>query len=235
MILMSYAQALAQAGDPVFRRVILLGLALALALLFAMYAALLLVIDLFTPDVITIPVAGEVRGLGTLLSLGSLVFMLGLSVFLMAPVASAFTGLFLDDVADAVEARHHPHLTQAPRAGFWTALLDSLRYFALLVGLNLLGMILFAVSGGLGIVGLWAINGFLLAREYFTMVALRRLSPPVVAGLRRAWRGRLWLAGVLLAVPLSIPVVNLVVPVLGAAAFTHLFHAIVAREAAQRR
>lgn len=235
MILRAYGLALRQAGDPVFRRVIWFGLALALALLFAMYAALLLVIDLFTPEAVTIPIAGEVSGLGTLLSLGSLVFMLGLSVFLMVPVASAFTGLFLDDVADAVEAAHHPALPQAPRAGLWVSLLDSAKYFVLLIGLNLLGMILFAVSGGLGIVGLWAINGFLLSREYFTMVALRRLSPAVVAGLRRAWRVRLWLAGVALAVPLSIPVVNLFVPVLGAAAFTHLFHAIVAREAAQRR
>lgn len=235
MILRSYGLALAQAGDPVFRRVILLGLALAVALLFAMYAGLLLVIDLFTPETVTIPVAGEVQGLGTLLSLGSLVFMLGLSVFLMAPVASAFTGLFLDDVADAVEARHQPHLSPGARAGFWPALVDSLRYFGLLVGLNLVGMILFAFSGGLGIVGLWAINGFLLAREYFTMIALRRLSAPVVAQLRRAWRVRLWLAGIVLAVPLTIPVVNLLVPVLGAAAFTHLFHAIVAAEAAQRR
>jgi uncharacterized protein involved in cysteine biosynthesis len=235
VILRSYALALAQAGDPAFRRVILLGLALAVALLIAMYAALLLVIDLFTPQTLTLPIAGEVQGLSTLLSLGSLVFMLGLSVFLMTPVASAFTGLFLDDVADAVEARHHPHLAPAPRAGFWVALVDSVRYFALLVGLNLLGMILFAISGGLGILGLWAINGFLLSREYFTMVALRRLAPEAAAALRRTWRLRLWLAGLALAVPLSIPLVNLVVPVLGAAAFTHLFHAILAREAAQRR
>lgn len=235
MILTAYLRALGQAGDPAFRRVIWLGLALALALLVAMYAAILLVVDLFTPETVTIPLAGEVTGLGTLLSVGSLFFMLGLSVFLMAPVASAFTGLFLDDVADAVEARHYPHLPQAPRAGLWVTLTDSARYFALLVGLNLLGMILFAVSGGLGIVGIWAINGFLLSREYFTMVALRRVSPATAAALRRAWRGRLWLAGLALAVPLTVPLVNLMVPVLGAAAFTHIFHAIAAREAAARR
>jgi CysZ protein len=34
--------------------------------------------------------------------------MIGLSVFLMVPVASMFTGLFLEDVAAAVEARHYP-------------------------------------------------------------------------------------------------------------------------------
>jgi CysZ protein len=235
MITISYLLALRQTHDPVFRRVIGLGLALAIGLLFAMYAALLLVIDVFTPEVITIPFAGEVRGLGTLLSLGSLAFMLGLSVFLMAPVASAFTGLFLDDVADAVEARHQPHLPPAPRASLWTNLTDSARYFGLLIALNLLGMLLFVISGGLGILGLWAINGALLAREYFTMVALRRLSPQAAAELRRTWWLRLWVAGVVLAIPLSIPLVNLAVPVLGAAAFTHLFHAIAAREAVHRR
>lgn len=235
MIFAAYLAALRQAGDPAFRRVIWLGLALAVALLFAMYAVLLAVIQVFTPDTVTLPLAGEVRGLGTLLSLGSILVMLGLSVFLMVPVASAFTGLFLDDVADAVEARHYPHLPPAPRAGLWATLSESISYFGLLIGLNLIGMILFVVSGGLGIAGLWAINGFLLSREYFTMVAQRRLRRETVVNLRRSWRFRLWLAGLVLAVPLSVPVLNLFVPVLGAAAFTHLFHAIARQEAAQGR
>jgi len=229
MILSAFRLALAQTGDPVFRRVIWLGLALAIALLFAMYALLLLVIQIFTPDSLTIPIAGEVRGLGTLLSIGSLVFMLALSIFLMVPVASAFTGLFLDDVADAVEGRHYPQLATAPRASLWVTMTDSARYFALLVGLNLLGMLVFALSGGLGIVILWAINGFLLAREYFTMIALRRLPPAEAREMRNRHPLRLWVAGVLMAIPLSIPILNLFVPVLGAATFTHLFHKLHAR------
>lgn len=224
MILSAFRLALAQTGDPMFRRVIWLGLALALALLFAIYALMLMVIQMFTPDSLTIPFAGEVRGLGTLLSLGSLIFMLGLSVFLMAPVASAFTGLFLDDVADAVEARHYPQLPLAPRATLWVTLTDSARYFTLLVSLNLLGILVFALSGGLGILGLWLLNGFLLAREYFTMIALRRLPAAEAHAMRRRHRLRLWAAGVLMAVPLSIPLVNFFVPVLGAATFTHLYH-----------
>lgn len=229
MIPGAFFAAIGQFDDPRFRRAIWFGLALAVALLFAMYAAVLMVVQWFTPAALTLPWVGEVHGLSTLLSFASIAFMLVLSVFLMVPVASAFTGLFLDDVADAVEARHFPHLAPAPRAAFLPALADSLRYFALLVVLNLLGMLLFLFSGGLGIIGLWVINGFLLSREYFTMVAIRRMAPEDAHRMRRANLIRLWAAGVLMAIPLSVPIVNLFMPVIGAATFTHLFHRLALR------
>lgn len=224
MIFGAISASLAQWSDPKFRRAIWFGVALAIALLFAMYAVVLMVVQIFTPEALTLPWIGEVHGITTLLSFASIAFMLVLSIFLMVPVASAFTGLFLDDVADAVEARHYASLPQAPRARFWTAFIDSLRYFGLLVALNLAGMILFIFSGGLGIVALWLINGYLLSREYFTMIALRRLTPEAAHAMRRDNRFRLWTTGVLMAVPLSVPVVNLFMPVVAAATFTHLFH-----------
>lgn len=229
MILSSFTTALGQWSDPRFRRAIWLGLALSVALLFAMYALLLMLIQIFTPSSFTLPLVGEISSLGTALSIASLVVMIGLSVFLMVPVASAFTGLFLDDVADAVEARHYPHLPVPQRSGFMATLVESLRYFGLLVALNLVGLLIVIFSGGLGIVVLWAINGFLLSREYFTMVAMRRMSIDDAHAMRRANLPRLWLAGTLMAIPLSVPLVNLFMPVLGAATFTHLFHKIAMR------
>jgi len=224
MIIKSFSDAIGQWNDPKFRRAIWFGLALAVALLFAMYAAVLLIVQLFTPDTLMLPVVGEVGGLATLLSLASIAILLVLSVFLMVPVASAFTGMFLDDVADAVEARHYPQLPPAPRAPFLTALVDSLRYFGVLVALNLVGLVVFIFTGGIGIIILWAINGYLLSREYFTMIALRRLSPDAAHAMRRDNFLRLWIAGILMAIPLSVPLVNLFMPVIGAATFTHLFH-----------
>jgi uncharacterized protein involved in cysteine biosynthesis len=224
MILSAYAHAIGQLRDPAFRRVIWFGLALAVALLFVMYAALLLVVQLFVPGTLTLPLAGEVSGLQTLLSIGSLFFLLGLSVFLMAPVASAFTGLFLEDVASAVERRYYPGLLAPNPVPLSTAALDSIRYFGVLVGLNLLGMVVFVFSGGLGFVVFWGINAYLLAREYFTMVALLRHTVAEAHALRRKHNIRLWFAGLWLAVPLSIPFINLLMPVIGSAAFTHIYH-----------
>lgn len=228
-ILNAFLAALAQLSDPRFRRALWLGVALAVALLFAMYALFLGAINLFTTDTLTLPMVGEVTGVTTLLSIASIAVMLVLSVFLMVPVASAFTGLFLDDIADAVEDEHYPNLPSPERAGFVAALIDSLRYFGVLVALNLIGLLLFLFTGPFGILGLWLINGYLLSREYFTMIALRRHTPEQATALRRDNRLTLWLAGTLMAAPLSIPLVNLFIPVLGAATFTHLYHRLVQR------
>ena len=149
----------------------------------------------------------------------------------MVPVASAFTGLFLEDVARyASNASTTPACPRQRRCPFTTAAVDSLRYFGLLVALNLLGMVVFVFSGGLGFVVFWGINAWLLAREYFTMVALRRHTAAEARALQQRHRWRLWFAGVWMAVPLSIPFINLLMPVVGAAAFTHMYHRVQGRK-----
>ncbi len=230
MIFGDFFKALGQLGDRRFRRVMWLGVALAFVLLFAIYAVFLWVIEGLTPEAITIPLAGEVQGVGTLLSFGSILFMIGLSIFLMVPVASAFTGLFLEDVAAAVEDRHYPHLPPVPRLPVYDVVSDSINYFGLLIAVNLVALVLYMFAGPLVPLLFWALNGLLLGREYFMLVAMRRLGRQAARAMRARHFWRVWGAGTLMAVPLSVPLVNLVIPVLGAATFTHLFHRLAARE-----
>ena len=68
-----------------------------------------------------------------------------------------------------------------------------------------------------------ALNGYLVGREYFEVVAGRRLPPPAARALKKTIGGRLWLAGALVAIMLTIPVFNLVAPVVGTAFMVHLF------------
>ncbi|MFN3844701.1 MAG: EI24 domain-containing protein [Paracoccaceae bacterium] len=219
-----FLKAVLQMADRPFRRVLLIGVFLSLALLVAVYAGFLVLIQTFTPDTIDIPFVGPVGGLGTLLSWGSGVLMIGLSVFLMMPVASAFTGLFLEDVAQAVEDRHYPALPPAPKMKLMDTLIDSANFFALLIAVNALALILYAFAGPFIPVVFWLVNGFLLGREYFTLVAMRRLGRAGAKALRARHSGKIWIAGTLMAAPLSVPLMNLFIPVLGAATFTHLFH-----------
>lgn len=231
MIFAAFGQALAQLGDRRFRRVIWIGLILALALLFAAYAAFLLAIQTFTPDMVELPVIGPVTGLHQLFGLASLLFMLGLSIFLMVPVAGVFSGLFLEDVAAAVEDRHYPTLPPVAPMPKSTALIESLNLLGLIVALNVLGLALLPFTGPFYIPLFWVLNGWLLGREYFTLAALRRLPRDQVKALRSRNRLRIWAAGTLIAAPLSLPLVNLLIPVLGAATFTHLFHRMRAADA----
>ena len=102
MILGDFFKAVAQLGDSRFQRVVMLGIGLTIALLVAIYAGFLMLIDWADPSALTLPGVGQVTWLGDLLSWGSLILMIVASMFLMVPVASAMTSLFLDDVADAV-------------------------------------------------------------------------------------------------------------------------------------
>lgn len=229
MIFIDFGRAVGQIGDPRFRRVLFLGMLLSLALLVAVYAAMLWALQTFTPDTIDIPLVGPVAGLDTLLSWGSALFMLGLSVFLMVPVASAFCGLFLEDVTAAVEDRHYPGLPAIKPTRFGDTLVGSVNFLGLMIGVNIVAVLLYVAVGPFAPLVFWALNGLLLGREYFTLVAMRRLGRADARALRKQHWVQIWFAGILMAAPLSIPLVNLIIPVLGVATFTHLFHRLIAR------
>ncbi|OYU39463.1 MAG: hypothetical protein CFE33_08755 [Pseudorhodobacter sp. PARRP1] len=224
MIFGDFAKALGQLGDGRFLRVMLLGIALAAALLTGAYAGLLWVIETFTPGSINIPFVGPVGGLDTLLSWGSVLLMIVLSIFLMIPVASAFSGLFLEDVAQAVEERHYPGLPPVARQRFGDVVIDTANFIGLLLALNTVALLAYPFAGPFSPLIFWGMNGYLLGREYFTLVATRRLGRDGARAMRKAYGMRIWAAGVLMAAPLSIPLINLAVPVLGVATFTHMFH-----------
>lgn len=225
------SRALGQIGDPRFRKVLFLGLGLTLGLLFAFYIATVWLVGWLVPETLTLPFVGEVGFLKDLAQGGSLLLAIGLSAFLMIPVASAFTGMFLDQVADAVEDTHYPHLPPARGTPLLETITDSLQFLGVLVLANLAGLIVYLLLlvtiPPLAPFTFYALNGFLLGREYFQLVAIRRVSLPEAKQLRRRYRGAIWMLGVVMAVPLTVPILNLVVPIIGAASFTHLYHRLV--------
>lgn len=226
MIFASFFKAASQISDPRFRRVLYLGIGLTFALLVAVYALFLAWMQWALGDGAELPLIGEVTWLDDLLSWGSLFLMLLLSVFLMVPVASAITSMFLEDVAQAVEDRHYPGLPPVPRVSWADALTDTLSFLGLLIVVNLFAIILYVLFAPAAIFIFWAVNGFLLGREYFQLAAVRRVGRIRAKELRREHRGTIWLAGTLMAMPLSLPLINLLIPILGAAAFTHIYHAV---------
>lgn len=226
MILTAFLRAVAQLADRRFLRVAVLGVLLSLLLLAAVFALLATAIGWLTPESFTLPWVGPVGNLHAILGAGALVLMIGLSVFLMLPVAALFTGFFLDTIAAAVEDRHYPTLPPVAPMPLGDAVISALNFFGVLVAVNIMALIGYLLVGPFAPLMFWALNGYLIGREYFELAAGRRIGRDAARALRRRNGGTVWLAGALMAAPLSLPLVNLLIPVLGAATFTHIFHAL---------
>ncbi|MEM9010220.1 MAG: EI24 domain-containing protein [Pseudomonadota bacterium] len=218
-----FARALGQIGDRRFLGVLAKALLLTLLVFAAIYAGVGWLISLVGP--FTLPWIGVVDPalLLTGLAFGALALA---SVFLMIPVAAICVGFFLEDVAAAVEARHYPGLPAVTPQPILDQLSDALRFFLVLVFANLVGLILYVLAGPLAPLVFYGLNGFLLGREYFQLVAMRRRGLKGARTLRRQHFLHIWLVGTLMAVPLTIPILNLLIPVLGVATFTHVFHRV---------
>ncbi len=229
MIFGDIAKAIAQLGDARFRGVLGKGLGLTLLLLVGIYAGFVQLLTWLDPASFDLPFLGPNALVGGLLTWGSMALMLVLSIFLMIPVASVITSLFLDDVADAVEDKHYPHLPPAPRVTFGEVARDTLNFLGVMIGVNLIALVLLPFYWFAAPFVFYMINGWLLGREYFTVAALRREGRAGANALRARHRMAIWFAGILMAVPLTIPVLNLLVPILGAATFTHFYHRVAGR------
>jgi uncharacterized protein involved in cysteine biosynthesis len=133
--------------------------------------------------------------------------------------------IFLEQIADIVEGEYYPELGRARGIPIWTGIWTGLVFLVAVVALNLVMLPLYIVAifvVGLGAVLFYGINGWLTGRVYYEQVALRRRSPAEVKAWRRANAGVLWLTGIIIVFLGTIPVVNLIVPVLGVAAMVHV-------------
>lgn len=211
----AFSRAVAQLGDPPVRRVVWLGIAVALAALVVLWSAvgwLLTATSFF-----------QALWLETVVDvLGGLVATLVVTWLMFPAVVSATVGVLLERVADAVERRHYPHLPPARSPPVAEVVLTALRFLAVMVVLNLF-VLLFLLFPPVFPFVFYAVNGYLLSREYFELVAARRIAPAEARALRRSRRGRLFVAGVIIALMLTVPVVNLIAPIIGTAAMVHLF------------
>lgn len=224
MIFSAFLKALGQISDRRFLMVLGLGVGLTLTLLVGFYVAFVAVVGWFVPDTFSLPWIGEIAWAETAISWAAIPLFLLVSVFLMVPVASAFMGIFLEQVANAVEDVHYPGLAPARAVGLLEGMGDAARFLGVVIGVNLVALVAYLLFAPIAPLLFWAVNGFLLGREYGQMVALRRTDAAGARAFRRRNSGTLFAAGVLMVVPLTIPVVNLLVPILGAATFTHLYH-----------
>lgn len=224
-------KAFSQLSDPRVRRVLFWSLGLALVIFFTLWAGLGFLVTLGGDGL-----AAYVEGAGWgspwsdiadwIATLGGFLLLIVVSFLVFPGVVSMIVPLFMDQVAGAVEDRHYPALPPAREQPVPEMLGDAVRLGLVTVGLNLAALpfyLIFLFIPGLNLVLFYLLNGYLFGREYFELVAVRRLDREEMKRLWLSRKRHFMLAGVVITFLFSVPIVNLIAPVVGTAFMVHLF------------
>lgn len=232
------AKSFSQASDPAFRRTLAISVAASLAVFVLLWILAWFGLS-WAGDALSAWLGERDPGfwsevLQWVLGGGAVVGVLVVSFFLFPAVMVLVMSPLLEDVAAAVEARHYPGLPAA-RAQPWSEMIAGvLAFIAISLALNILALPLYLLLFFLPPFNLFVfylLNGYLLGREYFEIVAVRRLDMATAKRLRRTYRGRVFMAGVVIALLLTVPLVNLITPIVATAFMLHVFEGLRRREA----
>lgn len=148
-----------------------------------------------------------------------------LAWFLFPVLLPLIAGLFLESVAGRVE-KHDYQLPQAPEPDSVAVALGGDIWFAVkALLLNLICMPLYFIPL-INIAIYYGLNGYLLGREFFVMGAARHVGRKQAEILRKQYRSEVFLAGMLIAGAITIPLLNLLAPFLGVAMMVHLYQGL---------
>jgi CysZ protein len=212
-MLAAAGQAFREIFSPSFRTILFKCLGFTIALLIL----LIIAAEWSFAHFVTLPNWAE----KTIEWLGGFALMVG-SVFLVPPVTSLIAGLYLDDIAGQVERTYYPADPPGHELGTATAIGMSLRFFFVILAVNLLALFLLLIPG-VNLIAFYVGNGYLLGREYFEMVAMRHMTPDAARSLRKANRVTVLLCGFVIAGLASVPILNLTTPLFATAFMVHIY------------
>jgi uncharacterized protein involved in cysteine biosynthesis len=221
-------RSLSQMLSPPFRAILLKSVGLALVLIFAIGFGLhrLLVWLAGAGEVWAESMLGAnshtaISILAWILSIAAGLGIVVGSIFLMPAVTALVASFFVDDIALEVERRDYPdEPVGAPlplMMSAWVGIRAAL--FSILVYILAVPFLLFA---GFGFVIFFVATACLLSREYFELAAMRYRPPPEAQAMRKANQSTVFMAGLLIAAFVSIPIVNLATPLFGMALMVHV-------------
>jgi len=214
------SKALAQLGDPAIQRLIGLSIALALAVFVAVGGLAWFLIDWLS---------GLQGWWAHTAEVGGVLATLVIAWFTFPALAAAISAVFAERVIDAVEARYYPGRPEPLQVSIWAAMLDGLKLALLSLIVNIVALP-FLFFPPIYLVITYGVNGWLLGREYYEMPAFRRLERGQAKRVYAAHRGRFTLGGVLIAFLSTVPIVNLIAPIVATAFMVHLFESVVILE-----
>jgi uncharacterized protein involved in cysteine biosynthesis len=225
------SKAIAQLRDPKLLKILLMSLAMAVLVMGLLIFGVIYVIggwDVNTGGLFGISFLDI--ALQWLVDTAGVALAVVIALMLFPAAAIGLQSLFLDSVAEAVEKKHYPRLPPARKQRMTEIVGTALKLMAIVLGLNILllfvWVLLLIIATPLAPIPYYLVNGYLLGREYFELLALRRMDPLQAAVLRKQKLGGNMMDGIILTLLFTIPIVNLVGPMVAAAYMTHRFHRV---------
>lgn len=216
MIIHAARLAASQLFEREFRAVFWKSLGLTILLLVVVWLGLEALVSIFLTPFLG-PWPWVATAIAWLLGAGMLVG----AGFLIGPVAAIFAGIFMDDAALHVELRHYPGDAPGMPVPLIPSILLATRFTLVVIAANLLALGLILLPG-INIAVFFLVNAYLLGREYFQFAAMRFHAPAEAERLRRDHSLEIFLAGLVIAAFMAVPILNLLTPLFATAMMVHV-------------
>ena len=221
-------KALSQIFSPAFRAILLKSIGLALVLLviggIAVHRGLIWLAEIgesWAEGALGPTAHTSLAILDWILSVAAGLGLIIGSVFLMPAVTALVGSFFVDDIALEVERIHYPGEPVGSPLPFTRAMLEGAKTALLALAIYLLALPSLLIAGA-GLVIFFVASAYILGREYFELAAMRYHPVRLAKKLRKHNQGTVFVAGLLIAAFVSIPIVNLATPLFAMALMVHI-------------
>lgn len=214
-------QAFGETFSPPLRKILLKSLGLAFLLLIVLG----MVLQGAITHLVALPYPFDMA-----LAVFSALGLIAGAVYLVPPITSLVASLFFDEIAEQVERRNFPNDAPGRALPITTAALLSLRFFGLVLLVNICALLLLIIPGvNIGV--FFIANAYLLSREFFELSAMRFRPIAEARALRKENALRVFLAGLIIACVVFVPILNLITPVFATAFMVRMHKKISAERA----
>lgn len=215
-------QAFGETFSPPLRKILLKSLGLAFLLLIVLG----MVLQGAITHLVALPYPFDMA-----LAVFSALGLIAGAVYLVPPITSLVASLFFDEIAEQVERRNFPNDAPGRALPVTTSTLLSLRFFGLVLLVNICALLLLIIPGvNIGV--FFIANAYLLSREFFELSAMRFRPVAEARALRKENALRVFLAGLIIACVVFVPILNLITPVFATAFMVRMHKKISAKTAA---
>jgi CysZ protein len=150
---------------------------------------------------------------------------MALAWFLFPAMIPIIAGLFEDKILSAIDAKDYPHTPVPQPQPFLPNLWQDIRFAGKIILLNLLCLPFYLIPV-LNVPIYYTLNGYLLGSEFFAIAAGRHLGKKQAHALRKQHSTKIWLGGLIIAFAATLPILNLLMPILAMALMAHLYHGL---------